>query len=306
MPATRQYRLGLLYVTASAIAWSTAGLFTRLIPLDSATMLVWRGLFGAGGLLLAILALEGRSAARKLRATLWPSLLFALVSAAGMVCFITSLRYTTVAHVAIIYATVPFAAAGLAWLVMRERPSTGAVAASLAALAGVAVMVGFGGDGGLLGDLLAFGMTAAMAAIIVIARQVRGIAVMPAACLSALLSAVVSWPFGSPIEVSAPELGLLALFGLVNSALGLALFTLGSRLLPAIETALIGSLDAPLAPVWVWLGFGETPSRATAIGGAIVLAAVTAHIAREARRGAAPRPEAAAQTGPRRARNDTP
>ena len=34
MPSRRDHRLGLLFVTISAIAWSTAGFFTRLIPLD--------------------------------------------------------------------------------------------------------------------------------------------------------------------------------------------------------------------------------------------------------------------------------
>jgi len=52
-------------------------------------------------------------------------------------------------------------------------------------------------------------------------------------------------------------------------------------MLPAIETALIGALDAPLAPVWVWLCFAETPSVETLIGGTIVFAAVIAHIAQQ-------------------------
>ena len=52
-----------------------------------------------------------------------PAWSFALVSAFGMLCFITSFRLTTVAHVSIIYATVPFLAAGIAWFVMRERPA---------------------------------------------------------------------------------------------------------------------------------------------------------------------------------------
>ena len=45
----------------------------------------------------------------------WPGLLFAVCSAVGMVFFISSLTHTTVAHVAVIYATVPFIAAALAW-----------------------------------------------------------------------------------------------------------------------------------------------------------------------------------------------
>jgi drug/metabolite transporter (DMT)-like permease len=272
------YGLGLILITASAVAWSTAGLFTRLIPLDSWTMLGWRGIFGALGIAAVILALERRNAWAGFRQMGWPSWLFAIVSAVGMIFFITSLKHTTVAHVAIIYATVPFLAAGLSWWVMREKPTMSAIAASLVALTGVAVMVGFGIEGSLFGDLLAFGMTLSLAVMMVIARHYRDIPVMPAACLSALLSGLVCWPLGDPLAVTDYELLLLALFGLVNSAIGLALFTLGARLLPAIETALIGSLDAPLAPLWVWLVFNETPSGSTMIGGAIVFVAVAAHL----------------------------
>jgi drug/metabolite transporter (DMT)-like permease len=273
------YGLGLILVTASAIAWSTAGLFTRMIPLDSWTMLAWRGVFGAVGIAVVILALKRRAAWAEFRRMDWPSWFFAIVSALGMIFFITSLKHTTVAHVAVIYATVPFFAAALGWLVMREKPTASASLASLAALAGVAVMVGFGLEGGVIGDVLAFGMTLSMALMMVIARHYHGIPVMPAACLSALLSGFVCWPLGEPLAVTGQELFLLALFGIVNSAVGLALFTLGARLLPAIETALIGALDAPLAPLWVWLVFGETPGASTMIGGAIVFVAVAAHLA---------------------------
>jgi drug/metabolite transporter (DMT)-like permease len=208
----RDYRRGIMLVTASAVAWSTTGLFTRLISLDGWTMLVWRGLFGALGLFLVIVALEKWSAFHSFRTMGWLGLLLALVGALGMLCFITSLRHTTVAHVAIIYATVPFVAASFAWVMMRERPSTGAVLASIVALGGVAIMVGFGGDGGLLGDLLAFGMTAAMAVIMVIARRHRSIPVMPAACLSALLSALAALPLSGALTITPTELGLLADF----------------------------------------------------------------------------------------------
>ena len=91
-------------------------------------------------------------------------------------------------------------------------------------------------------------MTASLAVMMVISRRHQGIPVMQAACVSALLSGFVAIPFAADLAVSGIDLINLALFGLVNSAIGLALFTLGSRMLPAIETGLIGSLDAPLAP----------------------------------------------------------
>lgn len=281
---TAKYRLGLILVTTSAIAWSTAGLFTRIVALDSATMLAWRGIFGALGMLLVILVMDRKNTFSGFRKLGWPGWLYAALGALGMIFFITSFRYTTVAHVAVIYATAPFIAAALGWAVSRERPGGSAIAASFAALMGVAVMVGLGIEGGLVGALLAFGMTICMALLMVIARHYREIPVMPAACLSALLSALVCWPIGDPLAVSNYELLVLAAFGLVNSAIGLALFTLGARLLPAIETALIGSLDAPLAPLWVWLVFNETPSASTMLGGAIVFVAVVSHVVATARR----------------------
>jgi drug/metabolite transporter (DMT)-like permease len=280
--STTDYRLGLVLVTASAVAWSTAGFFTRLIPLDSWTLVAWRGIFGAIGIATVILVIERQGAWRAVCEMDWPGWLFAIVSAAGMIFFIMSLRHTTVAHVAVIYATVPFVAAVLGWLVMGERPTIRAILASIVALAGVVVMMGLAVEGSLFGASLAFGMTICVAGMMVIARRYRSISVMPAACLSALLSGLICWPFGEPLSVSGYELFLLALFGLVNSALGLALFTLGARLLPAIETALIGALDAPLAPVWVWLAFGETPSIGTLAGGLIVFVAVATHIMIEA------------------------
>jgi EamA domain-containing membrane protein RarD len=67
-----EYRLGLLLVTASAVAWSTAGFFTRLIPLGSWTMLAWRGIFGALGIAVVVLAMERRGAWLGFRRLGWP------------------------------------------------------------------------------------------------------------------------------------------------------------------------------------------------------------------------------------------
>jgi drug/metabolite transporter (DMT)-like permease len=279
MAANDSYRLGLVLVTASAIAWSTTGFFTRLIHLDAATMLVWRGLFGAAAMLAFIASRRhegGIAAFAGLGAAGW---LLALVSGAGMVCFISALSLTTVAHVAIIYATAPFVAAAMGWLALRETPSGSAIIASLTALAGVAIMVGGGGHGAsVAGDLLAFGMTAAMAAMMVIGRARPGIPTLPAACLSALLSALAAAPLAQSAAASPLQWIELALFGITNSALGIMLFMLGSRYLPPVETALIGALEAPLAPAWVWFAFSETPPLRTLAGGTVVLAAVFAHV----------------------------
>jgi drug/metabolite transporter (DMT)-like permease len=50
--------------------------------------------------------------------------------------------------------------------------------------------------------------------------------------------------------------------------------TTGTRLISAMRSALIGSTENPLAPLWVWLAFSERPSLPAWIGGSIVMAAV--------------------------------
>ena len=275
---------GFLLVTASAVAWSTAGLFTRLIPLDAWTLAAWRGILGALGLAAVMTLIPGAGSWRSLRRLGGLGWFFVLQSVAGMIFFLTALRHTTVAHVAVIYATAPFIAAGLEWLVMRERPGIGAVASSAIALAGVALMVGWAREGGALGDLLAFGMTLTMAVAMIIARHFPEMPFLPASGMSALLSGVVAWPLGSALQVTPHDLVLLALFGVATFAVGLPLFTLGARHLPAIETALIGALDAPLAPLWVWWACAEVPSRTTLIGASVVFGAVGLHLVLESRR----------------------
>jgi drug/metabolite transporter (DMT)-like permease len=263
---------------ASAVAWSTTGLFTRVLTLDTATMLVWRGLFGAAGLTLVLLALEGPRGLSGFRRLGLPGITYAIISALGMLCFIAALGLTTVAHVAIIYAVAPFLAAALGWIVLREAPGTPASIAAAIAFAGAVYMVSLGGEGTLSGAALAFGMTLAMAALMVMGRKYPGIPTLPAAALSAVLSAIAALPFAPAIVPAIPDLAILAAFGLVNSALGLALFLLGSRYIKPIETALIGALDAPLAPLLVWIVFAETPSSQTLIGGTVVFLAVVGHI----------------------------
>jgi drug/metabolite transporter (DMT)-like permease len=269
------YRLGLALVTAAAVAWSTSGLFTRALALDTATILFWRGLFGGLGIVLAVIPGAGglRSFGRLGRA----GVAYAGVTALSMLFFIAALLHTSVAHVAVITAIVPFVAAYLAWVFLRERPGAAAIAASIAALVGVAIMVGIGADGQISGDLLAVCMAMCMGVMIVIARRYRGIPALAATCMASLLSAIAVLPFAD-LTLSVEELGLLALFGLVNQVLGFGLFALGARLLPPMETALITALDAPLAPFWVWLVFAEVPGVATMLGGAVVFAAVTGHI----------------------------
>lgn len=281
----KQHRLGLALVACAALAWSSAGIFTRTIPSDLMTMLFWRGLFSGSAVLLFFFATEGSKALEIIAGLRWPALAVTCLSALGMITGIGSLRYTSVADAMVIYATVPFVTAGLAYLFIGERPSRSTLIASAVALAGVSIMLaGSPWGGSMFGKFLAAIMSLSMASFTVVMRKHREVAMLPAMGASAYLCSFFCFWFASSLSVSTYELGLIALFGVVQNAAGLIFYAYGSRRVPAAEATLIAALEVPLTPFWVLVFINEVPSIPTLIGGAVVLVALFAHILGEFRK----------------------
>jgi len=272
--------LGIALVVAAAIAWSTAPLFTRLLPYDSWTILFWRGLFGGGLIVALMVLLQGRAGVRDLAGMDTNGWLVASFSTLGMIAFIPSLQLTNVSNVAIIIATGPFLAAALAWIWLREVPQLRTVLASAVALCGVIIIVGNARTGSdVLGIALACFMAVAIAAMTVMVRRHRDTSMVAAAAMSNFLGSAISIPFAHGIAaVTGFDLLILAMFGFFQVALGLTLFFLGSRLLPSGQAALISTLETPLMPFWIWVGFSEVPTLRVLAGGALVMGAVIADI----------------------------
>jgi drug/metabolite transporter (DMT)-like permease len=132
--------------------------------------------------------------------------------------------------------------------------------------------------GNIDGDLLALAMTIIMAVMMVLIRRNRDTPMLPAASLSAFASALLVLPLARPASPGAIDFLYLALFGSTQFGLGLLLLTLGTRLISATRSALISNLETPLGPIWVWLAFGEVPTLATCVGGALVMLAVVGEI----------------------------
>ncbi len=131
-----QYRLGVVYVALSALAWSSSGLFMRAIHADLMTILFYRGIISGSGVFLLFLFIERGRAWRIVGAMRWPSFAAMFFSTAAMLSGIGSIYYTSVADAMVIYATVPFITAGVAFLAIRERPSAATMIAAGVAMAG--------------------------------------------------------------------------------------------------------------------------------------------------------------------------
>jgi drug/metabolite transporter (DMT)-like permease len=277
VPVSRQV-FGIGCVTGATVAWSTFGFFTLSVSADTPTVLVWRGIFGASSLLLVLVLREGPpglSGFGRLGRMGWA---FGTCGGLAGLTTIMALRETSVTHVAVIFATAPFFAAAIGWLFLHERPGRSAVIASGVAVVGAVTMVGLGREGTLYGDALAVVSVIAYSGLIVISKSNPGIPSLPASVLSVSFTTLAAVPFLTGFSIPYADLPMLAAFGVVNSALAIWLFMIGARHLPAIQTALIGALETPLAPFWVWLAFGVAPGLLTMVGGAIVVGAVVWHI----------------------------
>ena len=280
--ADRSVAIGIALVLSSAVAWSTAGFFARMVPVDIWIVVFWRGIFG--GLSIAVLAMIER---RRFgfdfqRAFSLAGIALILISATGKIAFLYALQNTTVANVTVLYATLPFMTAILAWLWFREKAERRTLIGSLVAGIGVLITVagstGLGG-GHILGDLAALFMTLTMALMTVIMRRHRDVPMLEAAALSGFAAAMVAFPMAEPFSIVTTDILWLALFGLVTQGGGLGIYTMGARRLPSAQAALLSASEVPMSPLWVWIFFSEVPAQETFIGGALVLAAILWNIA---------------------------
>jgi drug/metabolite transporter (DMT)-like permease len=173
-----------------------------------------------------------------------------------------------------IQAISPVLASLLAWFALKEAIDRRTAISLAAAIAGVAVMLGAPGGASLTGDLLALLMATGFGVALVISRHRKDVSLAPATFLSQIMLIVVFWPLASPGDVSGEDLPELAAMGAGQIGLGLALLSMGARLIPAAQIGLITLLEVVLGPLWVWLAYDEQPTTATLVGGAIVIGAI--------------------------------
>jgi drug/metabolite transporter (DMT)-like permease len=268
-----QHRRGRLFVALAAIAWSTAGLLQRELTVDVPTQLAGRAFFAVLGVGGYIVVTERGDVLHAFRAIGRAGIAIAALLAVSSASFFVALNYASVANVLFMQALAPIIAAVLGTM-LGDRVSRRTWVAMAIALAGVSLMVGGPGRPSALGLSLSLLMSVSFAATLVLTRHRREVSMAPAMCLSQVAVLVVAAPLAHPSQIGARDAALLATLGIAQIGLGFIFLTIGARLIPAGEVALITLLEIVLGPLWVWVFLSEGPSIATLVGGAIVLAAV--------------------------------
>ena len=277
MPKAGSRPLGMAYTALAAAAWSLAGILQRQLHMGLASQLAGRAVFASLAVLVFVAVAERGRVIPAFRAIGRPGLAVAVLMTISSGSFITALSITPVADVMVIQALAPLAAALLGMLAGEPVRPRSWVAMGVA-VCGFAVMAGAPSRPGAAGMAFSFIAMLSYAAMIVVARRKAEVSMAPATCLSQVLVFAVFAPFARVSEMGGSNLGYLALMGIVQMGLALFFLSLGARLIPAVEVALIAQLENVLGPLWVWLAGLEYPSIATIIGGIVVIGAVALQV----------------------------
>ena len=281
LPDAQIPRYGVFFVFVAGVLWSTVGLGIRLIE-DAVVwqILLYRSISLSLFLYLVIWLRSGESAFVQVRRIGFPAVIAGLSLVAAYSGGIYAIQTTSVANAMLLFATAPFMAAVLGWIVLRETVRIATWISIGVAITGIAIMVADkSGSVAIKGSLAALGSAFGFAVFTVALRWGRTGEMLPAVFLSGVFAIGITLGiclgFGLPLVLTAHDGGIAMGMGVFQVGAGLILYTLGSRSLPAAELTLLSLAEVLLGPVWVWLFLGETASSNTLLGGFVLLAAIT-------------------------------
>ena len=278
--AVDTHKHGLLFVFAAGVLWSTVGLGIRMIE-DAVVwqILLYRSISMSLFLYMVIRLRSGESPFLQIRRIGLPVVVAGLSLVAAYSGGIYAIQNTSVANAMLLFATAPFMAAVLGWLVLREPVRAATWIAIAVALGGILIMVSDKtGDVAVQGSLAALGSALGFAVFTVALRWGRSGEMLPSVFLSGLFAIVITFGICQFLKLSVvlslQDGGVAMGMGVFQVGAGLILYTLGSRSLPAAELTLLSLAEVLLGPLWVWLFLNETASINTLVGGAVLLMAI--------------------------------
>ena len=260
-----------LLLVGTALCWSLAGVLIKAVATT------WSGLAVASGRgLIAALFLVLTS--RRLR---FDFSRFQVIGALGYasctVTFCTATALTSAANAILLQYTAPVWVALFGAWFLGEPARRADWLTIVVALGGMTL---FFRDsltlGHLGGDVLALASGIGFAAMTIAMRKQKDGSPIE----SIILGNVLAFLIGLPWLLQAPALpvsgwGALVALGVVQLGVAYWLYARAIKHVTALEAVLIPAIEPILNPIWVFLAFGEVPSRWALIGGTVVLGAVT-------------------------------
>ena len=268
---------GALCLLAAGFFLSFGGLLIRLIE-DASTMQVtsYRSVtFSLMALLYIVIKFKSRT--RQAFINIGSSgLLLALIVGTSNIFFVYGMSNTTVTNAVFLMSTGPLWAALASYFFLKKIVGVKTIIAITGSMIGIAVMFSQGlQSSNYLGNIIILGVPICFAFQLTLINKRSDIDYMPSTFLAGIFVVLVGVLTITDHSISTRDLSIILFMGAFQVGLGFVLITIGSRYIPPHRAALYILLEPVLAPIWAWVGVGETPQIIELIGGLIVFAFVT-------------------------------
>ena len=214
-----------------------------------------------------------------------PGLIGSMSLGIAMVGFIFSITMTTAAVTLFMLAVMPFIAAIIGYIFLKESLRKLTFISMMFAFVGVSFMIYNDSlEGSVLGAFIGFISATGFAIYTVTIRWRPKTPKFTTVLLAGIICVIFSFlmlgtSFESFSTMPVINVYLSLLHGSIVAS-GLILYSLGAKYLPAAELALLSLMEVVGGVLWVWLpvfGINEIPSVITIIGGGIITFAVIIH-----------------------------
>ena len=268
---------GAICLLAAGFFLSFGGLLIRLIE-DASTMQVtsYRSVtFSLMALLYIVIKFKSRT--RQAFINIGSSgLLLALIVGTSNIFFVYGMSNTTVTNAVFLMSTGPLWAALASYFFLKKIVGLKTIIAITGSMIGIAVMFSQGlQSSNYLGNIIILGVPICFAFQLTLINKRSDIDYMPSTFLAGIFVVMVGVFTITDHSISTRDLSIILFMGAFQVGLGFVLITIGSRYIPPHRAALYILLEPVLAPIWAWVGVGETPQIIELIGGLIVFGFVT-------------------------------
>ena len=268
---------GLLIAFFGVLMLTPDPVLVRLADADTFTILFWRGIFYALGVLAILFATYRKNTFKELKNIGRPGIWIGILSGIGGVTFIAAIQYTSIAKVLVIISTAPMVVAIISWVIINEKPKLYTWISMLIIVTGIyIVMKGDTGTLNVMGSSLAVISIIAGGYSFALTRKYSNVNMVPAMIVNALVVSGVGLAFSSSFYLPFDSL-MYVIAGGILLAIAFSLITLAPRFIPASEVAMFMPLGTIFGIISACLVINEQPSSSSILGGSIVVITLFFH-----------------------------
>ena len=249
----------------------------RLADTESWTILFWRGIFYALGILIILLISYRSKALKEVKKIGKDGILIGILTGFGSVTFVFAVQLTTIASALVIISIMPMMTAIISWIILKEKSGIFTWLSMILVVIGIYIVMSDEPRGSnLLGNLFALTSVTFGAMGFTLIRKNKSINMIPAMGVNAIVSTLIAAIFVNTIILPLDSMLYIFAMGLMVS-LSFSLLTSSGRYIPATEVGMFMPLGAVFGTLAGWLIINEQPSSGALIGGFIVVLTLFAH-----------------------------